>query len=83
MHRTQLYLEEDLWSVLQSQARSAGSSVSELVRQALRERFVGKSEERKQAMRDFIGIRRGRPEFDDAESYVRGLRRDDRLERLR
>jgi hypothetical protein len=60
MRRTQIYLDDDLWKVLHAQARSLGTSVSELVRQAVRERYFGRLEERKQAMRALVGIRRDR-----------------------
>jgi Ribbon-helix-helix protein, copG family len=82
MRRTQLYLEDDLWKALHAHARSLHTSVSELVRQAVRERYFGRLEERGQAMRAFVGIRKDRPEFDDSAAYVRKLRRGSRLERL-
>lgn len=82
MRRTQLYLDNDLWTVLHSQARSLKTTVSELVRQAVRERYFGRLEERKQAMRAVVGIRKDRPEFADSAAYVRELRRGSRLERL-
>jgi hypothetical protein len=82
MKRTQLYLDNDLWTALHAQARSLETSVSELVRQAVRERYFGRLEERRQAMRAFVGIRRDRPEFADSAAYVRELRRGSRLDRL-
>jgi hypothetical protein len=82
MRRTQLYLDESLWSVLHRQARQEGTTVSDLVRRAARERYLGGLEERGQAMRAIIGMWKDRPEFADSDSYIRKLRRDDRLERL-
>ena len=82
MRRTQLYLDEDLWNVLHTRARSQGTTVSDLVRQAARERYLGKLDERRAAMQAFIGIRRGRSELSDSVEYVRGLRRGGRVERL-
>jgi hypothetical protein len=83
MHRTQLYLDDDLWTTLQTRARLEGTSISELVRTAARDRYMDKLERRKAAMKAFIGIRKGRPEFDDVEAYIRNLRTDDRMERLK
>ena len=83
MHRTQLYLDDDLWTALQTRARLEGTSISELVRTAARERYMDKLERRKAAMKTFIGIRKDRPEFDDVEAYIRNLRTDDRMERLK
>ena len=82
MRRTQLYLEEDLWTMLHTRARESDTSVSELVRQALRERYLGDQDQRQKAMLRIIGMRKARPEFADSEAYIRGLRRGKRLERL-
>jgi len=82
MRRTQLYLEDDLWNSLHAHARSQRSTISELVRQAVRERYLGKLDERRQAMQDFVGIRKNRSDLPAATEYVRGLRRGRRLERL-
>ncbi len=82
MRRTQLYLDDDLWSALHSSARRMGTTVSDLVRQAARERYLGPLDERKAAMQAIAGIRRGRPEFTNASQYVRSLRRGSRIEKL-
>jgi predicted DNA-binding ribbon-helix-helix protein len=83
MRRTQLYLEDDLWKALHARARQLETTVSELVRQAVRERYFGKLAERQQAMRAVVGIRKDRPEFDNSTAYIRKLRKSSRLERLR
>ena len=67
MRRTQLYLDDHLWSALHTQARSRKTSVSELVREAMRERYLGKREEQAKAMQEFVGIRK-----DSAEPVERG-----------
>lgn len=82
MRRTQLYLDEGLWSVLHREARSRKTTVSDLVRQAARDRYMRGAQERAQAMRAIVGIWKDRPEFADSAAYVRELRRDDRLKRL-
>jgi hypothetical protein len=82
MRRTQLYLEENVWKVLHDKAEQSGTTVSELVRQAVRQQYVPGSLQRQSAMEGFIGIRRGRSGFSDATGYIRRLRRDSRLERI-
>jgi hypothetical protein len=82
VRRTQLYLDEDLWTALRIRSRQEGTTVSDLVRRAVRERYLGNSEERKRAMQAFVGIRKDRSDLADTESYIRGLRRGSRLERL-
>ena len=82
MRRTQLYLDDHLWNALHARARSRRTTISELVREALRERYLAKRDEQMKAMQEFVGIRKGRSEPLDAVGYVRSLRRSDRLDRL-
>jgi hypothetical protein len=82
MRRTQLYLDEEIWSVLHLQARQAGTSVSDLVRQAVRDRYAHSPENRQRAMQDWVGIWQGRKGVSDSETYVRRLRKGTRLRRL-
>jgi hypothetical protein len=82
VRRTQLFLDDHLWSMLHARARSRRTTVSELVREALREHYVGPRDERMKAMRAFVGIRKAASGTPDAVEIVRGLRRGDRLDRL-
>lgn len=82
MRRTQLYLDDDLWNALHMQARKQGTSISDLVREAARALYLGKLDQRREAMRAIIGIRKDVSESVDSTEYVRRLRRDKRLERL-
>jgi hypothetical protein len=87
MRRTQLYLDDHLWNALHTRARSRKTTVSELVREAVRERYLGARDEQRKAMQEFVGTRqersgaRGRIE-NDAVNYVRSLRRSERLNRF-
>jgi len=81
MRRTQMYLDDDLWSALHARARSQGTTVSHLVREAVRERYVGKLDQRRNAMQAFVGTRKDRADLPDAEEYVRSLRRGNRIGR--
>jgi Arc/MetJ family transcription regulator len=76
MRRTQLYLEDDLWEALQATALLQGTTVSELVRVAVRERYMGNLEERRAAMLGIVGLWKDRPGMEDAESSIRNLRGD-------
>jgi hypothetical protein len=53
MRRTQLYLDGHLWKALHARARSAKTTVSELVRKAVRERYLGSRDERMKATQEF------------------------------
>ena len=82
MRRTQLYLDDRLWNALHARARSQKTTVSELVREAARERYLGRRDEQLKAMQEFVGIRKERADPVDAVEYVRSLRQGDRLDRL-
>jgi hypothetical protein len=82
MRRTQLYLDDHLWNALHTSARSRKTTVSELVREAVRERYLGARDEQRKAMQEFVGTRPERQIENDAVGYVRSLRRSDRLNRL-
>ncbi|MGD1064208.1 MAG: CopG family transcriptional regulator [Terracidiphilus sp.] len=82
MRRTQLYLEEDLWKALHARARRERTSVSELVRQATRDRYLRHSEDRQSALMGIVGLWKDRTDLPDSETYVRNLRKGTRLKRL-
>jgi 6-phosphogluconate dehydrogenase len=82
MRRTQLYLDDHLWNTLHARARSVKTTISELVREAVRERYLGKQDEQRKAMQEFVGSGKRRAAPLDTAQYVRDLRRGDRLDRL-
>jgi hypothetical protein len=83
MRRTQLYLDDHLWNTLHARARSRKTTISELVREAARERYLGKRDEQRKAMQEFVGSGRRTSDSPDSVQYIRDLRRGDRLDRLR
>lgn len=82
MRRTQLYLQEHLWKLLHIHSRQQRTTVSELVRQAVEEKYGAALEERRQAMEALVGLRKGRPGLPDTETYIRKLRKGKRQQRL-
>lgn len=82
MRRTQLYLEDDLWKTLHILARQSRSTVSELVRRAVREKYLGDAARRKEALLSAVGLWKDRTDLPDTETYVRSLRKGDRLKRI-
>jgi hypothetical protein len=82
VRRTQLYLEDDLWMALKVRAKDEGTSISELVRLATRERYMVNSEERRDAMMGIVGLWKDRSDLLDTEDFIRNLRQDNRFERL-
>ena len=87
MRRTQLYLDDHLWNALHTRAKTRKTTVSELVREAVRERYLGSRDEQRKAMQEFVGTRQERSGpreriENDPVKYVRSLRRSDRLDRI-
>jgi metal-responsive CopG/Arc/MetJ family transcriptional regulator len=82
MRRTQLYLDDDLWTLLHMLARQSGGTISELVRTAIREKYSQDRARRKEACEAIVGLWKDRTDIGETEDYVRDLRRSSRLERL-
>jgi hypothetical protein len=82
MKRTQLYLHEDIWKALHVQSQQQGTSISELVRQAVRDKYGSSPARRRQAMQAFVGIWKDRKNLPDSTAYVRQLRKGKRLRRI-
>lgn len=75
-------MDDQLWGALHARAQREKTTISELVRQAVRERYIGNLEARRAAMQSFVGVRKDRADSGDAYKEVRGLRRGNRLDRL-
>jgi hypothetical protein len=82
MKRTQLYLDESIWKSLHVRARQSGTSISELVRQAVREKYGRSPASRQQAMMAVVGIWKDREDLPNSTTYVRQLRKGTRLRRI-
>lgn len=75
-------MDEQLWGALHARARIEKTTVSELVRQAVRDRYIGSLGQRRAAMQSFVGIRKSRADALDSIEEVRQLRTGSRLNRL-
>jgi hypothetical protein len=82
MKRTQLYLNEDIWEALHVRSRQQGTSISELVRQAVRDKYGCSPASRRQAMKALVGIWKDRKDLPDSTALVRRLRKGKRLRRI-
>ena len=81
MKRTQLYLDEDIWKALHIRSRQSGTSISELVRQAVRDKYGISSAKRREAMQAWVGIWKDRKDLPSTEAYMRQLRKGGRRRR--
>jgi endonuclease YncB( thermonuclease family) len=82
MKRMQFYLQENIWKALHVRSRQQGLSISELVRQAVIEKYGNLPASRKEAMRALVGIWKDRRDVPDSTTYVRRLRGRKRLRRI-
>ena len=83
MKRTQLYLSEEMARTLAALSRQKGATVSELVRESVRQKYMGRKEMDKVTLaRQLSGIWRNRKDLRDLEGTVRRLRRGTRLKRF-
>jgi hypothetical protein len=68
MKRVQVYLDDDLLSMLRLRARAEKSAISALVRRAIREQYLGKLEKHAAVMEAVVGMRKDRTDIGDSQS---------------
>src|SRR2546421_11556822 len=84
MKRTQLYLDEDIAKILSLISRQQGRTVSDLVRECVREKFGQKKTLDKAApAREIAGLWKGRKNLGRTDRLIRRLRKSSRAERLK
>ena len=74
MKRTQIYIDEDTYKILEKESRITGKSISELIRESIRGKAHRKVDEILRRTEDVYGIWKDR-EF-DVDEYIRDLRKD-------
>jgi hypothetical protein len=75
-------MEEDVWKVLEMNAREQRRSISDLVRQAVREKYLASPSHKRDVMMSVVGLWKDRDDLGDTEAYVRKLRKGERISRL-
>jgi predicted DNA-binding protein len=83
MKRTQLYLDEEMARTLAVLSRQKGTTVSELVRESIQERYMNRKDIDKVSLaRQLRGIWRNRKDLRAIDQTIRRLRKGTRLKRL-
>jgi predicted DNA-binding protein len=83
MKRTQLYLDEEMARTLAVLSRQKGTTVSELVRESVQERYMNRKDIDKVSLaRQLRGIWRNRKDLRAIDQTIRRLRKGTRLKRL-
>ena len=84
MKRTQLYLDDDMARILATVSRQRGATISELVRECVREKFGQAGAVDKAAIaRRLAGMWKDRTDLGDTGRFVRTLRKGSRRRKLR
>lgn len=84
MKRTQLYLDEEMARTLETLSRQKGTTISELVRTGLRERYMQNTDIDKASLaRSLTGIWKNRKDLINIDAAVRKLRSGSRPKRFR
>lgn len=83
MKRTQLYLDEEMARTLAVLSRQKGTTVSELVRESVQEKYMNRNDIDKASLaRQLSGIWRNRKDLRAIDQTIRRLRKGTRLKRL-
>ena len=76
MKRTQLYLDDDMARILATVSRQRGATISQLVRECVREKFGQAGAVDKAAIaRRLAGMWKDRTDLGDTDRFVRRLRK--------
>jgi predicted DNA-binding ribbon-helix-helix protein len=84
MKRTQIYLDDRQWHKLDRVAKRTHRTVSELIREAIDARYAATPKENflEALRRGAFGVWKDRRDLGPTDSYVRSVRRGNRIERL-
>ena len=77
MRRTQIYIDEKFYRLLKKESKTSGKTMSELIRESIKNRMNRRVEEILRRTEAVYGIWKDR-KF-DVEEYIRELRRDRNL----
>ena len=75
VRRTQIYLDDVLSKTLRDRARRERTTISELIREAVRSQYGFDHEARRRAMLEAAGVWKDRVGSADSTEYIRDLRR--------
>lgn len=77
MKRTQIYIDEKTYSNLEKEGRIKGVSVSEIIRESVKNKLSIRAERILKATEKVCGLWRNRKL--DTDAYIRNLRKDRKL----
>jgi predicted CopG family antitoxin len=77
MKRTQIYLDEEIFSILERESKMKKKSISELIRESIHEKYSYNSGKIIKHLNMVFGIWSDKD--DDVDTYIRNIRKDRKL----
>lgn len=77
MKRTQIYLDEEIFQFLEKESRIKHKSMSEIIRESIKNKMKSKKDEIVIKMLAVAGLRK--KDKSDPDRYIRNLRRDRKI----
>lgn len=74
MKRTQIYIDDDIFSFLKKESRTIHRSISEIIRESIKEKYQYKSNMLLKRLNTIYGIWKNK-NF-DTDQYIRNMRKD-------
>lgn len=74
MKRTQIYIDEDVFSFLEKESKTARRSISEIIRESIKEKYRYKSNGLMKRLHSVFGMWSTRDI--DVNKYIKSIRRD-------
>jgi len=68
-------MDEEVWRILEVKANQSGFTISDLVRQAVREKYAQSIDTRKQAFQSVAGMWANRDDLPATKLHIRQLRK--------
>lgn len=77
MKRTQIYIDEKIYAYLNKESKTEGKSISEIIRESIREKMNRKTYQILKSLEEIFGIWKER-DF-NVDNYIRADRKDRKL----
>ena len=77
MHRTQIYLDKQIYKTLERESELFNLSISEIIRRSIRQQKNTEVSDIIKKMKDVFGIWKSRKI--DSEKYIRNIRKDRKI----
>jgi len=74
MKRTQIYIDDEIFSFLEKESKTSHRSISEIIRESIKDKYQYKSSVLLKRLNNVFGISKDRKI--DVDTYIRNIRKD-------